>query len=109
TLHNRPRTVSELWAYCGMHVIDGEGARRRKGQRANWSSEAKMRAYLIATSIIKQMPSPYRAVYDERRQVTAVSRPDWSDGHSHNDALRVVAKRLLRDLWVEAKRIHEGV
>jgi hypothetical protein len=160
TASNRPRTVSALWAYCGLHVlpasqtssdsghgvgaggarydsgpalvdtqalaagddsgdpghssIDNRGsnagvaARRRRGQRANWSTTAKTRAYLIALSCIKQARSPYRAVYDARRARTAATHPDWTDGHSHNDALRVTSKAILRDLWREAKRVHEA-
>ena len=32
----------------------------------------------------------------------------WSDAHRHADALRVLGKTILRELWIEAKRIHEG-
>lgn len=133
TLHNRPRTVSELWAYCGLHTLPGQGiidtpsthtgeggdpdqrqrdtqqsavrvaARRRKGQKANWSSDAKMRAYLIAESCVKNRRSPYRAVYDDRREDTAVTHPEWTPGHSHNDALRIVSKAVLKDLWRAAR------
>lgn len=157
---DRPRTVSELWAYCGLHVLPasrahaantqvagaggaqppadrsdddthllpvggnqtsdpgqsltgtrlpyaGGAARRRKGQRANWSTEAKTRAYLIATSCLKQEKSPYRAVYLTRREHTATTHPEWTPGHSHNDALRIASKAILRDLWRESKRLHE--
>lgn len=110
SLHDRPRTVSELWAYCGYHVLrvgaqvthdahsrtgsdpaltlpagqvtsdaQGPGAsgskighpdqsevgrhgntvgvapKRARGQKANWSSTAKMRCYLIAESTMKQL------------------------------------------------------
>lgn len=141
TLHNRPRTVSELWAYCGLHVLHAAGpltpdaqadaaggvesdlrppspsapipmvgttgvaARRRKGQRTNWSNTAKMRAYLIATSCMKVRSSPFRADYDTRRKNTAVTHPEWTAGHSHNDALRITAKAILREMWRESKRI----
>lgn len=139
-----PRTVSQLWAYCGLHTLpvghlaldaqlanaDGgtsshpagtaldpmpiqgssrpgetEAARRRKGQQANWSTDAKTRAYLIATSCIKS-GGEYRAVYDQRRALTAATHPDWTPGHSHNDALRIVSKRILRDLWRAARDYH---
>lgn len=113
-LHDRPRTVSELWAYCGYKP----GQRRQKGQQSNWSSDAKMRTRLIAAASIKytgkveesgrvKMRSPYRDVYDNRRARSAVTHPEWSDGHSHNDALRVVAKAFLKDLWIESRRIHQ--
>lgn len=107
-LHQRPRTVSELWAYSGLHVINGQGAKRRKGQQSNWSAEAKSRIYLIAVSCIKQSKSPYRAVYDDRRAHTAITHPDWTDGHSHNDALRIMGKEILKQLWIQSRAIHEG-
>lgn len=31
----------------------------------------------------------------------------WSDAHRHADALRIVGKEFLRELWLEAKRLHE--
>lgn len=173
-----PRTVSALWAYCGLHVLPaghrsgdaqplaagrdqlpadhgspvtqvasvggmggdpghavranhqppaGVAPKRAKGQRANWSTRAKTKAYLVATSCMKQLVapcardgegpavhvdacscSPYRVVYDRRRAHTAVTRAEWSDGHSHNDALRVAAKAILRDLWRAAREFHHG-
>lgn len=163
----RPRTVSELWAYSGLHVthptlpggrgptdtqrqpaagaqtlaghggsdtlrrnagetaggdhghstpgVDhdahvgtaGVAARHRKGQKSNWSNEAKTRAYLCATSCVKVRTSPYRPVYLERRAHTAITHPEWTAGHSHNDGLRITAKRILRDLWREARRLHQ--
>ena len=186
----KPRTVSALWAYSGLHVVPGshstlddqsviaagdEGgdldqehgdtlvsdvwvaARRKKGVRSNWSSKAKMRAYLIAESCVKQldkackedpeshaalgagqqgpdtlgMPassqsdsgagqqshdahsiracpcSPFRVKYDLRKAHTRTTHPEWTDGHRHNDALRVASKEILKQLWREAKAWHE--
>jgi hypothetical protein len=175
----RPRLVSELWAYCGLHVIRtpvsghvnreareptaadgqaspghvgrdaqldpaGEGGdpghevsdvhrdsagvapRRTRGQRANWSAAARTRAYLVAESCIKQAESPYRKVYEEGRERYAGAAhavpchrcgpkgkpaPEGSPlsaGHQHARAMRLVMKAVLRDLWAEAKRIHEA-
>lgn len=87
----RPRTVSELWAYSGLHVVETESGglapRRQKGQRANWSSAARTKAILVAMSCVKQRDaacgefqqetpylhvpgcgcSTYRLVYDRAR------------------------------------------
>lgn len=157
-----PRTVSALWAYCGLNVLPvnglgrlgshashaddrsggdpsqnsfdtqaadaGVAPKRQRGQRANWSTNAKTRAYLIATSCLKQLVKPctasavggvwlavhedscacsaYRVTYDARRMHTASTRPDWTDGHSHNDALRVASKEILKDLWRAARDHH---
>lgn len=106
-LHNRPRTVSELWAYCGLHVLDGEGARRKKGVKANWSTEAKTRVWNCVDPIIKNRNSPYRKTFDDRREHTAVTHPEWTPIHSLNDAKRIVMKAILRDLWCVARDIHE--
>lgn len=124
----QPReSVRQLWAYCGLHTTKNEdgscsAARRRRGERANWSNSAKMRAYLIAVSCLKQRAgtcanvlthldgckcSPYRVVYDERRREVALSGRGWTDGHAHNDALRMAAKAILNDLYEEAKLIYE--
>lgn len=89
------RTVSMLWAYCGYRP----GQKRQKGVKSNWNANAKMRAYLCAESCMKQVNSPYRTTYLARRAHTAGTNSDWTDGHSHNDALRVVAKAILKDLW----------
>jgi len=103
----------------------GVAARRRKGQRANWSTVAKMRAYLIDESCMKQRRSPYRDLYDQRKAATEARRHQvpctqcdgkgsvaigtpWRDGHRHADALRIVAKAILRDLWLAARDVHKA-
>lgn len=126
SLHNRPRTVSELWAYAGYDPDENGVARRRaRGQKANWSAAAKMRAYLVAEACMKCRSSPYRKVYDAGREkyATAVhltpcvrcgpkNKPaeigtPISAGHQHARALRLVAKKVLKDLWAESRRLHE--
>lgn len=42
----------------------------------------------------------YRNIYDTRKAATADR--GWTDGHRHNDALRIVGKEILRDLWLAA-------
>lgn len=142
-LHNRPRTVSELWAYCGYHVLPagatgialsnarppqpGTAARRRKGVLSNWSTTAKTRAYLIAEKcVVSGKGGRYNALYyaeKERLEIAvhnvecarcgpagrpALAGSELSAGHRHARALRKVAKEILKDLWIEARTIHEG-
>lgn len=52
---------------------------------------------------------PYRQRYDQRRARTAETHPDWTKGHSHGDAVRVMTKELLRDLWVAWREATAGV
>lgn len=124
TVQDRPRLVSELWAYCGLHVVDGEAPKRRKGQKANWSEDARKRSWLIAGSCVKSPGGRYRAVYDETKAKYADAVHDRecvrcgpsgkpaligspiSDGHRHARALRAIAKTVLKDLWIESRRQH---
>jgi hypothetical protein len=128
---SRPRGVRELYALCGYKP----GQRRMKGVRSNWNQGAKMRAYLIAESCLKQdgeadkngkaRPlSPYRAYYDQARR-HYVGKVHLSEcikcgpkGHpalpgsplpdmcQHKRSIRFAAKMLLRDMWREARRLH---
>jgi hypothetical protein len=117
------RTVSQLWAYCG----HGDPARRkRKGMDASdamglGNPRAKMVAHLIAENAIKepgrkvdllraggQQPGdatwPYRRLYEETRVRYWIDHTEWPEGHQHNSAIHLVAKEILRDLWVETRQ-----
>lgn len=96
----RPRRgPAELWAFCGYRPDQ----RLRKGVKANWNTQAKMRARLVAESCIKHATSPYRPIYDRERAKWA--ERDTTDLHRHNHALRCVAKTVLRDLFLEARAL----
>ncbi len=41
----------------------------------------------------------YGEVYARRRARTAETHPDWSKGHAHMDARRVMVQKLIDDLW----------
>ena len=143
-LHQRPRTVSELWAYCGLAVTDGRAQRRMKGVKSNWSDTAKMRAYVVAESLVKagvrkaeNAPVEFDAnarialtefgqAYIDRRKATANRTHEtvcvrcgpsgkpaapgspWSAAHQQADALRIVSKELLKQLWLAARELHGG-
>lgn len=145
-LHDRPRTVSELWAFCGYRP----GQRKVKGQQVNWSTEAKTRAFNCIDPVKQQLRkpcvslrdddgdhvgaehlagcqcSPYRVIYDEAKakyagtthssechRCTGKGRPPAEIGsprkpaHVDQMAIRYVTKVLLKNLWREAKRLHE--
>lgn len=113
------RTVGQLRSYCGYG--DAKEQKRRKGQQGNWNAKARMRTYLIAESCMKSPTSPYRKVYEDGRakyedakhdapcaQCGKKGKPaeigtDLRDGHKHARALRLVAKAVLKDLWLAAR------
>jgi hypothetical protein len=55
---------------------------------------------------MKTRTSPYRAVYDRARASWADR--DTTDLHRHQHALRLVAKAVLLDLFVEAKALDQS-
>lgn len=118
-------TPAQLWAYCGYHVIDGKGAQRVTGRRANWSTVAKTRAYVMAESCLKA-GGPFRDVYDRAKahyadaiypaDVTARTNragtvvrkarkagDPLSKAHIHARAMRAMSKSILLHLWIEAR------
>lgn len=122
-----PRTVSQLWAYSGYSVLSGESQKRRKGQLANWSDDARKRAWLISASCVKQKPgTKWRDLYDASRAKyadavhpvdcvrcgpkgkPALAGSPLSAGHQHARALRIMSKEILKEMWIESKRIHES-
>lgn len=44
---------------------------------------------------------PYGTLYYQRRARTAITHPDWTPGHSHGDALRIITQKLVDDLRIE--------
>ncbi|MDX0262927.1 hypothetical protein GOC60_17245 [Sinorhizobium meliloti] len=110
-------TKGHLWKRLGLAPLDGKaystwrskgGLSAEQWTDAGYSPRRRAEIYaLISEPLLRgQTPvsGPYRAIYDRRRQRTAESHPDWTDAHSHMDALRVMTKYLIRDLWSEWRR-----
>lgn len=120
-LHNRPRTVGELFAFCG---VAGPGCKRARGIKVNWSPDARKRLWIMTGPIIRT-GGPYRVVYDAGREkyadkthtapcaqcgvkgTPAAEGTPWRDGHKHAGAIRLVMREILRDLWTEARSYYE--
>lgn len=107
------RNPSCLWKRMGLAVIGGERQRRKtdaaEAEAHGYNPKRRTVAYLLSDTLIKAGDgNRYRLVYTERRAHTAETHPDWTKAHSHNDAARVMVKRVLRDLWIEARRVAQA-
>ena len=63
--------------YLGLHVIDGRRARKRKGKKADWVTEAPgilLGPQGIADQIIRHRVEPYRSRYDHEKERIADER-----------------------------------
>jgi hypothetical protein len=125
--------VAKVWAYMGMHVIDGHAPKRERGVKGNWSPQGRVVAHQIGDSIVKLNRGRYRDLYD-RKKAEYLVRPRLGDSgcpmgqvhkdkgnkvlacvkvngdgaetsaHLHNAAMRVAVKEMLKDMWVEWHR-----
>ena len=132
---HRFESISALWAYAGMHVVDGKATKRTRGQKANWNAELrKLVAFKIPAQFVKVRSSLGRKLYDQYKdfyeRVHDGRCPIWSDpkakinsagtkatvngkgcsrkGHIHNMATRKVGKVFLSCLWVAWREL-EGL
>ena len=109
-----------------LQVGTGVAPSKQRGERFHWSPDARMRLWLIASKcVMVGHGGPYRAIYDEGRAKyadavhtteckrcgpkgkPALEGSPLSAAHQHARAIRLIAKAILRDLWIESKRIHE--
>ena len=105
-------TKGRLWKRLGLAVIEGERQRKKSdvdealAHGYNPERHGQVTGCIIDPLFRRQtvVGGPYRAIYDARREHTKVTHADWSDGHSHNDARRVMAKALVKDFWQEWRR-----
>lgn len=115
---------AKLWKRFGVAVIDGvrQGGLPSNAPKELWIKHGynpRRRAALwtIGDSLMKTNGSSgrYKKVYDNRKEYmtkkllakhleAGKSRKSYKPGHAHNDALRYMQKRLLRDVWNEANK-----
>ncbi len=111
---SRYRNPSCLWKRLGLAVIDGE----KQGKRTNaeealvhgYSPRRRCVAYLLGDTMIKVGDKcRYRSLYNERKERMLPIFTERGDKapklHSHRDAMRIMVKRTLRDMWVEWKKL----
>jgi hypothetical protein len=94
-------TVSKLWHYLGLHVVDGAAPRLVRGQKLTHSPQGRMVCHQLAEAIVKVGRGPYRAAYDAKKAYYEAERPDWTQAHRHEAAMRYAVKELLKDMWIE--------
>lgn len=107
-----------LWKRLGLAVHEGKaystwrgikgGLTAEQWTEAGYSPRRRAEVFAVISEPLFRAQSvvsgPYRAIYDRRREATAIAHADWTKAHSHMDALRVMTKYLIRDLWVAWRR-----
>ena len=111
-------TVRKLWRRLGLGMAKGHEAHaystwRRAGglsaedwTLAGYSPKRLGQVFGVVTVplFMSKARNRYGDVYARRRARTAITHPEWTKGHSDNDARRVMTKALISDLWSEWRR-----
>jgi len=126
TLDDYPN-VAKVWKRLGFAPFDGHAGSSWKREKwrpraltaeewiANpFSGERYALIIMIADSLFRHQwrgaektgtdegepTGPYGQVFADRRRLTAVTHPDWSRQHSKTDAMRIMMKAFLKDLYL---------
>ena len=102
----RFRTVSALWAYAGLHTVDGKAPRRKKGETSSWNHKLRMLMYNVSASFVRCTTGPYRKWYDEFKAKEQKKHPDLRKMHIEMRVRRRVSKLFLAHVfnkWYEMK------
>jgi hypothetical protein len=114
-------TKERVWKRLGVAVIEGERQQRKAGAEAaaahGYSPHRRAEVWtLLSDSMFRHQwrgekdgvpagpAGPYGEVYARRKAHTETR--EWTLGHRHNDARRVMSKAVIEDLW-KAWRSHD--
>lgn len=103
-------TISALWSYMGLGVVNGKAPKRQRGQKAAWNHRLRMVVLgRMVPQFIKlknnhgcfgrQLYDQYKAFYMERDGESLTKM------HIENRARRKVGKVFVSCLWVAWRRI----
>jgi len=114
-------TISKLWRYCGLAVIDGKTEKRKKGKRIHYNPKLKTLMYKIADCFVKQGDG-YRKIYDrfkkkyQKKYPKEIDNPEYKETEKgfkklytklHIDlmARRKAEKIFLANYWLSARKM----
>lgn len=96
-------TVSALWRYCGMGIVDGEHERFGSSGKASYSPRMKSLCYQVGSSFLRSK-SPYCRIYN--RAKSEYSSRGWSYMRVHLASMRKMIKIWLSHLWEVWRRYY---
>jgi len=125
--------ISSVWKYFGLHVVNGEAPKRKKGVKLNFNLKLRTLAWKIADSFVKQRTPFYRDIYDKEKakqlrlmeshyaretheeiasQVEEetrkyVAKPPKNKKHADLRARRKMVKIFLAHYWQACKELNQ--
>ena len=118
---DRFKKLEEMYAYFGLHVVNGKAPRLQKGVRANWNMDGRVEIIGVIVSgfvkmkrnftneegtVEKRSVSPWRDTYDAFKKDYASRGLDA--GVVESRTRRKVGKLFMRKFFRAYKRIHKS-
>lgn len=92
-----------LWKRFGLGLVDGERQRKvtdpEKAERMGYSPRRRAIMYTATVGLVNMNKGEYRDYYDAEKLRARAKWLETSAAHIDLHARRLLAKRLLRDLW----------
>jgi len=100
-------TVSKIWRYCGLGVVNGKAERPVKGEKLHYNKflKSKLLGVLAKSFLINN--NHYRKFYDDYKHRLESKNWGASKLHRHRAALRYMMKMFLIDLYKMWREIEE--
>lgn len=98
-------TPAALWRHCGLGVSgdNSDYVARAMGTKVSWSVKANNQLTSVRAMLLFQK-SPYRSVYDARRQVEEIQKYNRPK-RAHQMALRYTQKVWLKHVWIVGRTV----
>ena len=104
-------TVSKLWAYSGLKVVEGKCVKREKGKELGYNLKIKTDMVGILGDNLIKASAGYKQIYDNDKErillrgccdnPKCVGKP----GHAHRMAIRKMVKIFLQHYWQKCRMI----
>jgi hypothetical protein len=98
------KSLRSLYHYAGFHVVDGHAPKLSDmaAGRTRWNQRLRSVMYKIVMNVLKahaKNPNVYGALYYEARERYEKRGDAKNKKHIHLRAARLVAKKILKDVW----------
>lgn len=104
-------TISKLWAFCGLHVVEGKAPKRKRGTKINWNPKMRVLCWKIGKSFVMVgdfYKSLYRQIKDSYLQREDLKQGKGWKGHIDMMSRRKTVKIFLQHLWLRWRQM-EGL
>lgn len=73
-----------------------------EGVGTAYAPQGRVICHQLGEAIVKVGgDGPYRRAYDQKKAYYESERPEWTQAHRHNAAMRYAVKELIKNLWIE--------